>query len=259
MKMVDDEIIKMLQEKVAKGELPPIYAMPDAVEAMIEHDEKVKQQKGWIEKYPLIKTGKVPIENFNDKVLPKLSKKAVDYGFQILLIQLVAELDITNENIVEYCDLWKEIRTKSGRFLIENSYLNFKESHLGKSIVHDLKHFADMMISIVWTLSQEDVVTKVEIDGIGKYLKNKKSLGCFSEYVDFLTVLNEMDNTQKHAVTDQMGMLIGRDEPCFHCIDSNHNKDIWHVGVKNVSVAQTIEQFNSFYKFSMDKISELCS
>lgn len=45
MKMVDDEIIKMLQEKVAKGELPPIYAMPDAVEAMIEHDEKVKQQK----------------------------------------------------------------------------------------------------------------------------------------------------------------------------------------------------------------------
>ena len=259
MKMVDDEIIKMLQEKVAKGELPPISAMPDAVEAMIEHDEKVKQQKGWIEKYPLIKTGKVPIENFNDKVLPKLSKKAVDYGFQILLIQLVAELDITNENIVEYCDLWKEIRTKSGRFLIENSYLNFKESHLGKSIVHDLKHFADMMISIVWTLSQEDVVTKVEIDGIGKYLKNKKSLGCFSEYVDFLTVLNEMDNTQKHAVTNQMGMLIGRDEPCFHCIDSNHNKDIWHVGVKNVSVAQTIEQFNSFYKFSMDKISELCS
>ena len=259
MKMVDDEIIKMLQEKVAKGELPPIYAMPDAVEAMIEHDEKVKQQKGWIEKYPLIKTGKVPIENFNDKELPKLSKKAVDYGFQILLIQLVAELDITNENIVEYCDLWKEIRTKSGRFLIENSYLNFKESHLGKSIVHDLKHFADMMISIVWTLSQEDVVTKVEIDGIGKYLKNKKSLGCFSEYVDFLTVLNEMDNTQKHAVTNQMGMLIGRDEPCFHCIDSNHNKDIWHVGVKNVSVAQTIEQFNSFYKFSMDKISELCS
>ena len=37
----------MLQEKVAKGELPPSYAMPDAVEAMIEHDEKVKQQKGW--------------------------------------------------------------------------------------------------------------------------------------------------------------------------------------------------------------------
>ena len=65
--------------------------------------------------------------------------------------------------------------------------------------------------------------------------------------------------TQEHAVTNQMGMLIGRDEPCFHCIDSNHNKDIWHVGVKNVSVAQTIEQFNSFYKFSMDKISELCS
>ena len=143
--------------------------------------------------------------------------------------------------------------------MIENSYLNFKESHLGKSIVHDLKHFADMMISIVWTLSQEDVVTKVEIDGIGKYLKNYKSWGCFSEYVNFLTVLNEMDNTQKHAVTNQMGMLIGRDEPCFHCIDSNHNKDIWHVGVKNVSVAQTIEQFNSFYKFSMDKISELCS
>lgn len=259
MKKVDDETMAILREKVEKGELSPIYGMPGAVEAMFEYDEKVKQQKEWIEKYPLIKTGKVLIENFDIKLIPTLSKKAKEYGFQILLIQLVAELDITNENIVEYCDLWKEIRTKSGRFLIENSYLNFKESHLGKSIVHDLKHFADMMISIVWTLSQEDVVTKVEIDGIGKYLKNKKTLGCFSEYVDFLTVLNEMDNTQKHAVTNQMGMLIGRDEPCFHCIDSNHNKDIWHVGVKNVSVAQTIEQFNSFYKFSMDKISELCS
>ncbi len=89
--------------------------------------------------------------------------------------------------------------------MIENSYLNFKESHLGKSIVHDLKHFADMMISIVWTLSQEDVVTKVEIDGIGKYLKNKKSLGCFSEYVDFLTVLNEMDNTQKTCSNESDG------------------------------------------------------
>ena len=56
--------------------------MPDAVEAMIEHDEKVKQQKGWIEKYPLIKTGKVPIENFNDKVLPKLSKKQLITDFR---------------------------------------------------------------------------------------------------------------------------------------------------------------------------------
>lgn len=259
MKKVDDETMAMLQEKVEKGELPPIYGIPDAVEAMIEYDEKVKQQKEWVEKYPLIKTGKVPIENFNFEFLPELSEKAKEYGFTILLIQLAAELDITNENIVEYCDLWKEIRTQSGRFLIENSYLNFKESHLGKSIVHDLKHFADMMISIVWTLSQEDVVTKVEIDGIGKYLKNQKSLGCFSEYVDFLTVLNEMDNTQKHAVTNQMSLLAGRDEPCFCCIDSNHNKDIWNVSVKVVSVAQTIEQFNSFYKFSMDKISELCN
>ncbi len=49
---------------------------------MIEHDEKVKQQKGWIEKYPLIKTGKVPIENFNDKVLPKLSKKQLITDFR---------------------------------------------------------------------------------------------------------------------------------------------------------------------------------
>lgn len=178
MKMVDDEIIKMLQEKVAKGELPPIYAMPDAVEAMIEHDEKVKQQKGWIEKYPLIKTGKVPIENFNDKVLPKLSKKAVDYGFQILLIQLVAELDITNENIVEYCDLWKEIRTKSGRFLIENSYLNFKESHLGKSIVHDLKHFADMMIATVY---KGNIIKNLIMDcqSYTKYRPNETTGGIF--------------------------------------------------------------------------------
>ena len=98
MKMVDDEIIKMLQEKVAKGELPPIYAMPDAVEAMIEHDEKVKQQKGWIEKYTSDKTGKVPIENLMIRYYPKLSKKSVDYGFQILLIQLVAELDITKKH-----------------------------------------------------------------------------------------------------------------------------------------------------------------
>lgn len=134
-KKADDETMAILQEKVEKGELPPIYGIPDAVEAMIEYDEKVKQQKEWVEKYPLIKTGKVPIENFNFEFLPELSEKAKEYGFTILLIQLVAELDITNENIVEYCDLWKEIRTQSGRFLIENSYLNFKESHLGKSIV----------------------------------------------------------------------------------------------------------------------------
>ena len=258
-KKVDGETMAILQEKVEKGELLPIYGMADAVAAMIEYDEKVKQQKEWLEKYPLIKTGKVPIENFNVRLLPKLSQKAVDYGFHILLMQLVNELDITNENIVDYFELWREKHENSGRVCVINNYLYAKERYLGKSIVHDLKHFADMMISIVWTLSQEDVVTKVEIDGIGKYLKNKKSLGCFSEYVDFLTVLNEMDNTQKHAVTNQMGMLIGRDEPCFYCIDSNHNKDIWHVGVKNVSVAQTIEQFNSFYKFSMDKISELCN
>ena len=82
MKMVDDEIIKMLQEKVAKGELPPIYAMPDAVEAMIEHDEKVKQQKGWIEKYPLIKTGKVPIENFMIRYYPNYQKKQLITDFR---------------------------------------------------------------------------------------------------------------------------------------------------------------------------------
>ena len=61
MKKADDETMAILQEKVKKGELPPIYGIPDAVEAMFEYDEKVKQQKEWIEKYPLIKTGKVPI------------------------------------------------------------------------------------------------------------------------------------------------------------------------------------------------------
>lgn len=259
MKKVDDETMAILREKVEKGELPPIYGMPGAVEAMFEYDEKVKQQKEWIEKYPLIKTGKVPIENFDIKLIPTLSKKAKEYGFTILLIQLVAELDITNESIVEYCNLWKEIKANSGRVCVINNYIHTKENYLGKSIVHDLKHSADMMISIVWTLSQKDVVRKLEIDSIGKYLKNPKALNCFSEYVDFLAVLNEMDNTQKHAITNQMSLLAGRDEPCFCCIDSNHNKDIWNVSVKVVSVAQTVEHFNAFYKFSMDKISELCN
>lgn len=259
MKKVDSETMAILQEKVEKGELPPIYGVPDAVAAMIEYNEKINQQKEWFSKYPQIKTGKVPIENLDIKFLPTLSEKAKEYGFTILLMQLVAELDITNENIVEYCNLWKEIRANGGRVWVMNSYTHTKENYLGKSIVHDLKHFADMMISIIWTLSQEGVVKKLEIDGIGKYLKNKKALNFFSEYVDFLTVLNEMDNIQKHAITNQMSLLTGRDEPCFCCIDSNHNKDIGHVDIKVVSVAQTIEQFNAFYKFSMDKISELCS
>lgn len=258
MKKVDDKTMKMLQEKVAKGELPPIYGMADAVAAMIEYDEKVKQQKEWLEKYPLIKTGKVPIENFNVRLLPKLSQKAVDYGFHILLMQLVNELDIANENIVDYIELWREKHENSERVCVINNYLYAKERYLGKSIVHDLKHFVDMMISIVWTLSQKDIVKAIEIDGIGKYLY-QKSFRCFDEYHDFLDTLNKMDNVQKHAITNQITQLIGKDEPCFYCVDSNHNKDIWHVGVKIVSVSKTIEQFNSFYKFSMDKISELCS
>ena len=114
------------------------------------------------------------------------------------------------------------------------------------------------MISIVWTLSQKDIVKAIEIDGIGKYLY-QKSFRCFDEYHDFLDTLNKMDNVQKHAITNQITQLIGKDEPCFYCVDSNHNKDIWHVGVKIVSVSKPLEQFNSFYKFSMDKISELCS
>ena len=258
MKKVDDETMKILQERVAKGELPPIYGMADAVVAMIEYDEKVKQQKEWLEKYPLIKTGKVPIENFNVRLLPKLSQKAVDYGFHILLMELITELDITNERIVDFFELWREKHENSGNVFVINNYIYTKERCLGKNIVHDLKHFADMMISIVWTLSQKDMVKAIEIDCIGKYL-NQRSFRCFDEYHDFWDTLNKMDNVQKHAITNQITQVIGKDEPCFYCVDSNHNKDIWHVDVKIVSVSKTIEQFNAFYKFSMDKISELCS
>lgn len=258
MKKVDSETMAILQEKVEKGELPPIYGMPGAVEAIIEYDEKVKQQKEWLEKYPLIKAGKLPIENFNRKLLPKLSQKAVDYGFHILLMDLIAELDITNESIVDYFELWKEKHENSVRTIVLNNYIYTRERYLGKSIVHDLKHFADMIISIVWILVQKGVVKKIEIDSLGKYF-HQKEFKCFDDYRDFLNTLNKMDNVQKHAITNQMTQFIGKDEPCFYSIDSNHNNDIGHVDIKVVSVSQTVEQFNAFYKFSMDKISELCS
>lgn len=208
------------------------------------------------EKYKLISTGKKPFENISYALLPQLSAKAKEYGFEYKLINMICSLDSTNESIILINKLWELIRSQNGLVLICNTYFYNKYCRLCAYVIHDMRHFVDQMIVIVWVLSQSNRIEKIKVDCIGKYLEQNK-FTVFENYKLFMQKLNDISNAYKHSASNDLQMFIGRDEPCLFALDANHNRNFLHPKLDGITINNLVNEFNSFYHYCLSLIASL--
>lgn len=230
-------------------------------EIVEEFTRKINQEKAFFDRYTLIKTGKLPSENFNAKLHPKLSEKAKEFGFELKFFNMILQLDSTNENIIEANEIWHRIHSNDPHVLIFNSYLHAKILALNSYIIHDMKHFADDIIAMTWMLKQEQPFDDICVSSIGQCYSDEKrpKLIEFDEYMDFLLFLNDFDNAYKHSYANNATMLLGRDEPCIYALYSKKNKKYKSPAIMGMSLAKLVENFNAFYTLAMKTIEKLCT
>ena len=215
--------------------------------------ERIEEEKAWGESYPLLQTGKLPLDGFSFKSYPPFSEKATILGFEIKLLCMISALDTTNENIVEVCDIWNllKLQTKEAIFF-SNYYIN-RQSQLTAYIVYDLRRFVDQAISMTWMLTQDLPISKVKIDSIGKYLDDP-TFTVYDEFEEFLRLLNNISNTFKHSVVNDMTMVVGRDEPCVYAFDASNNKHLDSPQMQGITLRELVDKFNAFYKKAISEI-----
>ena len=196
----------------------------------------------------------MPTENMNVKLLPRLSKKAQDYGFLLKLINMITGLDQTNKNLITLNENWLFLNQNFEKVSIFNSSIYNSINSLNSYVIHDIKHFIDDTISICWVLSQPAIVTDVEIDSIGKYKNNTADYHDFDKFNSFFDIVNDIENAYKHHISNNMSSLYGRDEPCIFALYAKGNKSFLNPELKGISLKVLVTEFNKFYKYSMNLI-----
>ena len=211
--------------------------------------DMIAKEKEVLEKNVLIDTGKVPHENFRVDLLPGFPKeKAQVYGFTQKMVILICGLDLTNENLIQLYETWQMIHNNLIDIQFFNTYYIMKLVKLQEYIIHDIKHFIDQMIAIMWCLSQQQIVEAIEISSIGEYLNKQEQIGELSVFCDFFMLINDIENAYKHSVANDTGIIDGREEACFTALYSKHNKNYFNPEFYCVPVKEVVEKFNEFYR-----------
>lgn len=218
---------------------------------MMDYLVQLEKERQLFHKYTLIDTGKMPSENFNIKLAPRLTKKAQDYGFPLKIMNMICSLDETNRNIIRINQTWEMINSNSEEITVFNTMSLHIINSANAHIIHDIRRFIDDIISIHWILSQTEIVTEVKMCGLGPYLSDANRVyNPFDSFRDFLMLINDIENAYKHSIANNMSTLIGRDEPYIFALYSKNNKNFFHPQLIQVPLKELIVQFNKFYKTS---------
>lgn len=222
---------------------------------MVNYFNQIEKEKLLSKRYTLIDTGKMPSENFNATILPKLPQKAQEYGFPLKLLNMIGSLDETNRNIIRVNQAWESISNSSEENEIYNTRNLYTIHSANAHIIHDIRRFIDDIISIHWILSQPKTVTDVKIDGLGNYLCDaNKEYKEFDIFRSFLKQINDIENAYKHSIANNMSTLIGREEPYIFALYSKNNKNFLTPRLIEISLKQVITEFNDFYRYSFSLI-----
>ncbi len=229
-----------------------------AYQGYLLYEKEIEEQRKWFEKYPLVKTGKMPREDFHNKFLPHLPEEASHNGLLIKLMNMVGSLDSVNENIVKLAENYEYI-CNNNPMVDSHTFQAYRRNYsLCSYIVADIRRFIDDMISICWCLSQTEKVENIEVDDIGHYLSKKSKYNDFERFRGFLKLINDLANSYKHSTTNNVQMLIGRDEPCIFAFYARYNRNISNPEIFGVTVRELVDQFNEFYDYSFHLIEEKC-
>lgn len=228
-------------------------------ESVLSYRLKIQKEKKLFEKFDLIETGKTPHENFSSDILPAFPSDVADkYSLKISLMQLVVGLDSTNLNLVEAYELWERIQKRD--YLIDNTFVFGRAWKLNTYIIHDIKYCVDMLISLVWWLSQPKICKKITINSVGAYINRPDNdFDCFDNFLGFFRMVNDIENAHKHSLPNLHNVFIGSKEPTIYALVCSHNKDVFHPKLAGSSLKVLIQDFNKFYRFSLSLLLELAN
>ena len=164
-------------------------------------------------------------------------------------------MNITNELICESNEIYELIKSKSKNIHLYNSYYFSKYRKLNEYIIHDLKTTSDELISICWLLNHHEIPDKILINSIGDYFSRKdKDFNVFSNFSDFLSTINDIDNAMKHSYIRDVSLpKIGKYNN-YLFVDYIKNGKINTFKEMGYQLDELINDFNSFFKYSEEYI-----
>lgn len=222
-----------------------IKLMKNAYEykSVLQNDDILKNENVLINNNHLIH------ENINGtKLLSTIPENKDFYNHHIIMINITSLMNITNEHIVESNTLYKEI--KNPKFFLNtfNSYTFSKYWKLNESIVHDIKVYCDQLISTVYIIHGNNKPDKFQIDSIGDLFNIiDKNENLFIEHMDFLHIINDLDNSYKHSFSNVLSpILLGQNDNCFCNLYSKYGKNVYSPNVLSYKVDDVVTMFNDF-------------
>ena len=232
--------------------------LSEDIEMMVTSQQQRALEESWFQKYPLIKTGKLPCENANVKLLLCTEDIRERYSLNYKCMNMLYTLDSVNENIAEVYRLWDVSHEQNIEFFAFNNRVFRKVNSLNSYIIHDLKKYIDDVICVLYLLNHGPQCENIRIDCIGKYLyppQKQEKMNEFDEFRDFLELVNNIENVYKHSMSNTMHAISGREEPCIFAMDSNHNNNVFHPTLYGISIKNLVDQFNEFYRFSFELLA----
>ena len=141
----------------------------------------------------------------------------------------MSELTYTNEILFELYKMHEWILDHNDinedSIIRIRSYMLLKSSKIIKNIVHDIKSATDQLIAIASLQSH----TNKYIDSIGQLFRcredEKDFFNNYTESINFLKQLNDMDNSFKHHITNDIKKCFDSEKPVitvFYC--KNYSK-----------------------------------
>ncbi len=251
-------------------EFPSTYDMESSLVKQ-EYFDRIDYYKEIRKKYNLIDSGKEIGELFNISLANCLNGYNHDkLNLLSKYTNIVCGLDSTNLNIIEIYKIWEKLHPDAINFhnTLSNTYYITRLRKLIEYTIYDFHTCINQIISIVW-LIKYPTEKKFEIEDIGSYLNIKSekeknnskyaniSFNYFDKYLDFIQILNDIFNSNKHSPTNNEQIILGRYEIVVSAIKMRKHNVFKDSKLFVVSFEEMVTNFNEFYKYSTNLIDTL--
>ncbi len=198
------------------------------------------------------------ISPFSKAAEVKISIEKFEKNFRLskLLMHQFLGLSVTNKILCDVYDSWERLKPSEER-PEENSYFLILHDKMCFYLIHDLRVFVDIAISVLWIIDNLDE-NKIAVDGLDAYFntKNKYQNDIVDKHKDFLGILRQIDNGHKHSLINHSDRRFGVEEPCVYGVYNNHNNYNNPSESYCVEVWRIIDSFNSFCTDFLDSINK---
>lgn len=251
-------------------EFPSTYDMESSLVKQ-EYFDRIDYYKEIRKKYNLIDSGKEIGELFNISLANCLNGYNHDrLNLLSKYTNIVCGLDSTNLNIIEIYEIWEKLHPDSINFhnTLSNTYYITRLRKLIEYTIYDFHTYINQIISIVW-LIKYPAEKKFQIYDIGSYLNIKRekeqnnikyehiNFNYFDEYFDFIQILNNIFNSNKHSPTNNEQIILGTYEIVVSAIKMRDDTVFKDSKLFVTYFEALVTDFNEFYKYSINLIDTL--